>query len=236
MARKIKLQTQIRSQERETRPVRIRKYKMYILIVCEDTKTEPAYFESFKKLFPKETVFLRSIGTGKDPLGVVEQTVKERETLKENMLKEIDQVWSVFDIDDANENETKRSKFQDALTKAKTENIRLAYSNEVFELWLLLHLTGVSSENPISRQAIYVELQSQIRKHKEYENYEYDHHRIDPLFLSIIEEKGDEKRAITRAKQLEEVHQGKEPLLANPSTKVHLLVQELRDWIDYYNY
>jgi hypothetical protein len=236
MARRIKLPSRLHSEERETRPVRIRKYKMFILIVCEDTKTEPAYFESFQKLFPKETVFLRTVGTGKDPLGVVEQTIKERQQLKEDTLKNVDQVWSVFDIDDANENETKRSKFQSALTQAKAENIHLAYSNEVFELWLLLHLTDISNENPISRQNIYEELQNQIRKYKEYENYEYNNYKIDPLFLSMIEQTGDEKQAIIRAGYLEKAHQGKEPLLANPSTKVHLLVQELRDWINYYNY
>jgi hypothetical protein len=236
MARKIKLHSGLHSQESGARPVRMRKYKMFILIVCEDTKTEPAYFESFQKLFPEETVFLRTVGTGKDPLGVVEQTVKEREELRKNTLKEVDHAWSVFDIDDANENETKRSKFQTALDKADTENIHLAYSNEVFELWLLLHLTDVPDENPISRQSIYEELQNQIRRYREYAAYEYNHYRIDPHFLSIIAEKGDERQAIARARHLDNVHLGKDPLLANPSTKVHLLVQELRGWIDYYNY
>jgi hypothetical protein len=236
MARRTKLSSKIRSQESETRPERIRKYKMFILIVCEDTKTEPAYFESFQKLFPKETVFLKTVGTGKDPLGVIEQTITEQQQLKADTLKDADQVWAVFDIDDANGNATKRAKFQMALNKAQAENIRLAYSNEVFELWLLLHLSDISNVNPIPRQNIYEELQNQIRKYKEYENYEYNHHKIDPLFLSMIEKTGDEKQAILRAKQLETVHQGKAPLLANPSTKVHLLVQELRDWIVYYNY
>ncbi|MBG0745814.1 MAG: hypothetical protein I4E98_04320, partial [Planktothrix agardhii KL2] len=32
-----------------------------------------------------------------------------------------------------------------------------------------------------------------------------------------------------------QAQKGVAPIQANPSTKVHLLVQELRVWIDYYN-
>lgn len=236
MARRVKLEHTAPKSERENRPVRIRRYKMFILIVCEDTKTEPAYFESFKKQIPEDTLFLHTVGTGRDPQGVILQTISERNLLKADTLKEIDQVWAVFDIDDANENQTKRQKFEDALQIAESENIRLAYSNEVFELWLLLHLTDVSAEHPIPRNTLYAQLQREIRKNPAYSNYEYNHRKIDPLFLPMMTKLGDESLAIERAETLEQVQRGKKPLTANPCTKVHHLVKELREWIKYYRY
>lgn len=209
---------------------------MFILIVCEDTKTEPAYFELFKKQIPEDTIFLRTIGTGKDPQGVILQTIKERDLLNADTLKEIDQVWAVFDIDDANENQTKRQKFINALQIAQKENVRLAHSNEAFELWLLLHLTDIPAEHPIPRARLYTQLQQEIRKNPNYSDYEYNHRKIDPLFLSIIKKLGNESSAIRRAEKLEQAQQGKETLLANPSTKIHHLVKELQEWIKYYKF
>lgn len=89
MARRVKLEHTVPKSERENRPVRIRRYKMFILIVCEDTKTEPAYFESFKKQIPEDTLFLHTVGTGRDPQGVIRQTISERNLLKADALKEI---------------------------------------------------------------------------------------------------------------------------------------------------
>ena len=70
-------------------------------------------------------------------------------------------------IDDANENETKRDRFHDAFKIAEREKIQIAYSNEAFELWLLLHITGVEESKPLSRHEIYAKLQTQIRKSAE---------------------------------------------------------------------
>jgi len=47
---------------------------------------------------------------------------------------------------------------------------------------------------------------------------------------------GNEALAIERAILLLKFHKEKPPIEANPSTKVHLLVKELRDWITYYNW
>ena len=80
MARKGKLQKHATVEENK-RPFRPRKYDLFLLIVCEDENTEPYYFRQFKKLFPEETVYLREIGTGKKPKGIVEQSIIEREAL-----------------------------------------------------------------------------------------------------------------------------------------------------------
>ena len=148
MAKKGKIK-QPNTEAQEIRPIRWRGYAQFFLIVCEDEATEPAYFRQFKAIFDElrpETIYLEAVGTGKDPKGVVEHAIEERKRLKTEANKEIDFVWAVFDKDDADQNATKIQRFEDAFSTAKTENIHLAYSNEVFELWLLLHLEKVDKD------------------------------------------------------------------------------------------
>jgi hypothetical protein len=205
------------------------------LCVCEDEKTEPSYFKQFQEKFPERTMYIRTVGTGRDPKGVIEQAIGNRSEFKLECGKEIDFVWAVFDKDDADENETKTNRFNDAFKIAEQENIQIAYSNEVFELWLLLHITYVEESKPLSRSEIYAKLQTQIRKSAEkYNDYEYDHHKPNNI-VEIINEIGNEEQAIQKASKLLDYHKNKEPIEANQSTKVHILVKELRDWIKFYN-
>jgi hypothetical protein len=234
MAKKGKLK-QLHRKGESKRPLRLKKYAQFFLIVCEDEKTEPSYFEQFKSKFPEGTMYIRTVGTGRDPKGVIEQAIGKREEFKLECGKEIDFVWAVFDKDDADKNETKINRFNDAFKIAEPENIKIAYSNEAFELWLLLHITYIEESKPLSRREIYAKLQNQIRKSAEkYNDYEYDHYKPNNI-VEIINEIGNEEQAIQKARKLLDYHKNKEPIEANPSTKVYILVKELRDWIEFYN-
>jgi RloB-like protein len=223
-------------QETEQRPIRLKKYQYLFLIICEDEKTEPLYFENFRAKFPYNTLYLQTVGTGKDPKGVVLQAIIEKNKLAYIAKKEVDEVWVVFDKDDANENDTKIFNFHEAFKIAKKEKFEVAYSNEVFELWLLLHLKNIDGVKAISRNEIYELLSSQIKKTPKYSEYEYDHKRPNPKTIEIILEIGDVNLAIQRAKVLFEKQKETKPIYANPSTKVHLLVQKLNELIEYYNF
>lgn len=217
------------------RPVRYRKYKQFFLIVCEDEKTEPSYFVKFKKLMPEFTLYLSAVGTGRDPFGVVTHSIDERESLKEKAKKEIDFVWAVFDKDDADENQAKIKRFDLALEMAAKEDINIACSNEVFELWLLLHLKSVDQTKPIPRIEVYKLLEESIKSHSDpYRDFVYVHG--DVKVLEVIDEIGDEKEAIKRAEVLANYHDGKHLINSNPYTGIFKLVRELRDWVRYYNW
>ena len=222
--------------EQEERPIRVRKYKFLFLIICEDQKTEPSYFEKFKAQIPKESIFLKSVGTGKDPKGVVLKAIIERDKLAEEAKREVDEVWIVFDKDDADENATKTKNFEEAFEIAETEKFDVAYSNEVFELWLLLHFTDVDKDVAIPRNVVYEMLQEQIRKTNKYDTYVYDHKHPNLKTIEIVFEVGNIDSAIKRSKMLLENQNGKSPIEANPSTKVHLLIMQLKEWIKYYSY
>ncbi len=218
----------------EQRPIKFRRYQYLFLIVCEDQKTERVYFERFKSQIPSETIYLETIGTGLDAKGVVEKTLEERTLLAQRAKREVDVTWSVFDVDDANINTGKAQRFQDACKIGEESNIQLAYSNEVFELWLLLHLTAVDSQKPLPRAEVYRLLEEQVRRRAGHEAFEYTHG--DTQILDKVHSVGNQEIAIERAADLLKQHGKREPLNANPSTKVHLLVQDLLRWIRYYTY
>jgi len=126
-------------------------------------------------VFPEKTVYLRTIGSGLDPKGVVERSIQEREALAKEAGKQVDVVWAVFDKDDADLNDAKKQRFYDAFQKAGKQNIKLAFSNEVFELWLLLFLTNISAEKPLPRKDVYSMLQMEIRTRKGFADFVYEH-------------------------------------------------------------
>jgi hypothetical protein len=233
MAKKGKVH-KFQDQESEERPVRFRRYQYLFLIVCEDENTEPLYFKNFKEQIPNETIYLRPVGTGRDAKGVVEEAIKERHKLAIEAKKDVDVVWAVFDKDDADENATKIQRFADAFDITEKNKIKAAYSNEVFELWLLLHLTDVDSTVPLPRKTIYDLLQTHIQQNENYSTFQYKHGNGD--ILTIINTIGNQQKAIDRAETLLQKHKGKKPIQANPSTKVHLLVKEILEWIAYFSY
>lgn len=232
MARRGKLNQQ--PKEELKRPIRIKRYEYIFLIVCEDQKTEKEYFDRFRQYFPERTVYLRTIGSGLDPKGVVERSILEREALAKEAEKEVDVVWAVFDKDDANINDGKKQRFYDAFQIAGIQKIKLAFSNEVFEVWLLLFLTNLSAEKPLHRKEIYAMLQSEIRKREEFNDFVYEHGNTN--ILDIIAKIGDEKLADQYADTLLKTHGEKGPIEMNPCTMVHFLVREIRGWIRYYSY
>ncbi|WP_442591926.1 RloB family protein [Pedobacter sp. AW31-3R] len=203
--------------------------------MCEAEHTERVYFKSFKDRIPAETIFLEAVGTGIDPLDIVERAVRERNALAVNCGKEVDEVWVVFDKDDSDKSHGKVARFERAIELAEKEKFKLAFSNEVFELWLLLHLNGIDPEVAIPRNDIYNELQRLIRGFSGYENFSYAHGNSD--ILEKIAVLGDEQAAFKRADILEKHHVGKRTLLdTNPMTLVHRLINSLYSWIAYYSY
>lgn len=219
--------------EKEKRPIRWRKYPHLFLIVCEDGNTEPTYFRAFEKFIPEQTIFLRAVGTGRSSKGVVEQAIFERETLAEEANKSIDEVWVVFDKDDADKIPANTLRFNDAFKIAQDEKMRVAYSNEVFELWLLLHFNDVSSTNPIPRSEIYSSLEKSIKSFDSHKLFVYEHGKT--TVIDAVIELGSEANAIERSEKLLAEQKGKPPLEANPSTTVHILVKRLRELIDWYS-
>lgn len=101
-----------------------RNQRKLVLIVCEGARTEPSYFEGF----PLHKSVYEVHGAGANTLSVIKEAIKRRDN------GQFDEVWCVFDRDSF---PVKR--VQSAFTLAHQENIKIAFSNESFELWYLLH-------------------------------------------------------------------------------------------------
>jgi len=223
----------IQKRDEEIRPVRWRKYPHLFLIVCEDANTEPYYFEQFRRAIPENTIYLRTVGTGRSSQGVVEQASVEKNKLCLESNKNVDEIWVVFDKDDADLIPANAGRFIYAFTHAEKEKILIAYSNEAFELWLLLHFATAEPSKPLLRHDINLLLEGAIKKHPAYTNFIYQHGNanvIDAVFKT-----GNEQKAIERAEKLLKENP-RPPIEANPSTTVHLLVKRLRELIEFYSY
>lgn len=243
MATRGKVKQKIALKDMDERPVRSRKYNEYFLIVCEDESTEPYYFGEFQKLFDslfpeKRTVFLKAVGTGRNSLGVVKQAVEERDRLQNEAETHIDHVWAVFDKDSLDETGGNLERFNQSFILAKNESIEVAYSNECFELWLLLHYQDVAADVPLSRGGIiYPQLEIVVNKGRtEATKIPYDHKHPSHAFIDAVIKSGSQEKAIQRAADLDDYHikQKHTPVESNPNTHVYRLVRILNDLYEWY--
>ncbi len=106
------------------RPMPSLAIKPTILIVCEGKNTEPSYFRQFRL----SSATIKTIGEGYNTTSLVNRTMQIAHS------ENYDQVWCVFDKDDFNDND-----FNNAIEIAKANNYGVAYSNQAFEYWLILH-------------------------------------------------------------------------------------------------
>ena len=101
-----------------------------ILIVGEG-QTEKLYFESF----PVLTLTVEAIDLkGQSKLKLIESTT----SIIENRNIKYDEVWCVFDMD-FKQGKKEFYDFDNAITKGKSLDYNIAYSNDSFELWFYLH-------------------------------------------------------------------------------------------------
>ena len=189
------------------------KTRRWFLIVCEGEKTEPNYFRSFP--VDKKVIKLDIKGEGRNPKSLVEKAIELKNGSESD---ETDQFWCVFDRDENPNNPNDSQNFNSAITLARNNGIDVAYSNDAFELWYLLHFhfynTGISRQD-------YQNMLTKLLGHKYKKNSEM-----------IYEELKDKQQdAIKHAKRLLQEYDRPNPESDNPSTTVHLLVEELNSFI-----
>jgi len=190
---------------KRNKPTKIEKQKF--LIVCEGENTEPSYFNKFK--LTNATV--KAFGKGFNTLSLV------NEVLKRNDLKNYDQVWCVFDKDDfSNEN------FNTAIFKAANNNLKVAYSNQAFEYWLLLHFENHQG-GKMNRSDYCKKLNKYLTKCNL--NFDCDSKIISDDFFDLLFVK--KKIAIERAEKIYNKLDQKNPAKEESSTTVFMLVKAL---------
>jgi hypothetical protein len=178
--------------------------KKRILIVCEGERTEPNYLRCFRV----SSAVIEVVGEGYNTVSLVQRAIERRDKAKKDGI-EFQEVWCVFDRDDF-----PVANFNNALTFARQEKIKVAYSNEAFEIWYLLHFDYIDAA--LSRQQYAQKLGQRL-------GFPYKKNSKD-IYEELLNRQKD---AIRNAEKLLQIYNPPNPIRNNPSTTVHLLVNEL---------
>lgn len=207
---KKKTQKQRFNRKYETRE----EYKI-VYIFTEGEETEPNYFECKKKEIRSSNVKIKIKGVGHNTVSLVDYA-KEFVAIMDIKIDSSmggDECWVVFDKDNYN------ADFDRAISVAESAGFKVAYSNECFELWLLLHFNFIDAA--IGRKEYKEKLDEKINKING-QDYQKNSKNMYELIAHL------EKDAIRNAKKLLETHKGVQSALKrNPSTTVHSLVERL---------
>lgn len=201
-------------------------YKKLFLIFTEGTKTEPYYFEGFKKAIEKtgrKDILIEIVGVGKATL----QLLPFAEDFLETYEIEKAEVWLVTDKDDFPD-----SQFNEIVRQCKKRDKEIfmknywhcAWSNECFELWFILHFSFYQAA--ATRKEYFRMLKEQFVKLK-LGKYEKNAANI----FDILAEYGNPRLAISYARRLYEEKKHLVPSQAIPCTTVYELVLELARYL-----
>ena len=184
-----------------------------ILIVCEDSKSACDYFKAFDVDASRAEVI--PVGTGMNTDSLVIEAIR----LKGEATKAgtpYNEVWCVFDRDSF-----PPENYNNAFQLAHANGIKVAWANQAFELWYLLHFNY--HDTGLHRDVYKEKLKSC--------GIEYD--KAD---TSIYEKlKPHQAKALKFASKLEQYWnelEERSPHVQNPSTSVHKLVQFLNELAD----
>jgi hypothetical protein len=186
-----------------------------ILIVCEGAETEPNYFASLREYLKLPTISVKIEDRAGAPISVVEearaQVRKRQQDIRDGRINapSFEAVWCVFDVENPYRNQT----FDQAVQIADQNGFQLAVSNPAFEFWYLLHFE--STTRPFASGD---ELKDYLKR------YLPGYHPALPVFEGLV---SSIRTAIRNARNiLENIPHG-EQRFPNPSTWVHLLVEEM---------
>lgn len=189
--------------------------KKSFLIICEGKNTEPEYFKSF----PVVTATIETIGKGASKTALVNKAMEEARKTKYKGYE----VWCVFDLDIKYDDATIKTDFDEAIELAKQQGFHVAYSNDAFELWFVLHYKTINAQ--LTRQEYYEMLREEWGF-----NYEKKGKEIaicKENYKRLQNHPANQQQAILRAERLHNLFKDEKYCEQNPCTTVYALVRAL---------
>lgn len=189
--------------------------------------TEGNYFRDFIEAFrnKNKVQFVKLRFTHGSPEQVVEQA--------QNFIDPVDSpddngdiVWLVFDKDDFDE---QGGQYTETIKEVQTQSWSVAYSNECFELWLLLHFQDVAEPQYGTRRFLADKLTA-IRSSYTTQSV----NRTKNFSYGLLLKHGSKEEAARRATELHEAaiqQNASEPWNVCPVTSVHLLMDALKRFL-----
>lgn len=205
-----------RNEPNLNRPAPSRQERPVILIVCEGENTEKSYFDQFRLTSAR----LVTLGKGFNTMSLV------NEAIRLNALGNYERVWCVFDKDDFAAQD-----FNNAINIGRAQGFGVAYSNQAFEYWLLLHFNDHQG-GAMSR----ADYNTAINEHTQTLGVTYDGNGtkiVTPALFELLEgvdRQTDRVRrdlAIQRASRIHNSKGHHSPATEESSTTVYELVKEI---------
>ena len=222
------------------------------IIFCEDEVCEPYYFNSFHV---NDSLRINAIPNQKQRKLNLDNTIAHCHSnglieFKEDnyQLKEErnENIWCVYDRDMEHEEfeqirQAQNVAFDTAIVSAIKSGLNVAWSNDAFELWILLHFEKVPIDQILHRNYCYERL-TEIFKifHPEIEEFQEIVNNAHFGYKSTLKKRSlfvrfvlpvlreNTESAIKNAAELEaNFHSNTEFHLRNPCTMVHHLVERL---------
>lgn len=211
-----------------------------IIIACEDSVSSPTYFRQIvKDLIRNKTItqdsFVIPPHDGRThPSGVL-LTLKEYISKDDKKYSDFKHKWIVIDrdIERVNGGGHTQEDYNKAIEQSKNKEeklrVEVAYANDCFELWYLLHFNYVNT--PILRDKIVVDLITELKN--------LDNKTFSKLNKKSIKDKSftEEIFKAIKGKQLDAINNSERLLLShgkihdpenkNPCATVHKLVEIL---------
>lgn len=206
-------------------------FKAIFRIYCEGEVTEIQYFESFP-INTTEWKVEAIKGFGHQRTKLVETVI---ETLKNDQVLDpkvknkkfsqnydnLRQIWIVFDLDiDYEKGKNVAEDFNNAISLAGKYNLKVAYSNDSFELWFILHFITLQAK--WTRKQYYEFLSEKFEI-----NYEKEGKSKDFAATLYSKLKKSQDYAFKNAQRLYKANSSLPPSQQNPCTTVFQLVEEL---------
>ncbi len=194
--------------------------KPTILIVCEGKNTEPSYFKQFRL----SSATIKTVGEGHNTVSLVNIAIQISDQ------KGFEQVWCVFDKDDFN-----NENFNTAIQIALAKNFGVAYSNQSFEYWIILHFEDHQGGG-MHRKDYHNKINELLKPY----HLAYDgvgNKIVTPEIFELLDgfdetAKKERKRlAITRAERNYMQFDHTNPAMEESSTTVFKLVEELLKYV-----
>ena len=228
LAEETKARLQAEKARRQNRPLPGRAAatldeRLRILIVCQGQETEKSYFEQFEYV----SAIIKTIPVAQDPVSLVAAAIQLRDQARAAK-RPYAQVWCVFDKDDS-----PADQFNAAVSRARSQKLRVAYSNQAFEFWLLLHFEDHQGGG-LHREQCTEKLLSYLPAGIDFEGNKKK--RIGRTFFDILQSNDPQtgrnrrKVAIGRARTIAQRWQqaGTTPAEQESATLVYELVMQLQ--------
>lgn len=203
------------------RSIDTREIAVRFLIISEDTKSSTGYFKALIKEVQVACSGSEVVGIAKD--SVVQgcgmsttRLLEEAKSIRSRRQIPFDRCWLVFDKDDFPD-------FNKAIREATDAGFDVAWSNESFELWYLLHFRYQNTA--IARDKCTTALETEIQKRKP----DFKYGKGSSPMHSILAEHGNQEQAIKNAEKLRNTYQDTDYSGHNPCTHVDRLIKEITD-------